>query len=490
MRSADEATISHEPISSENLMERAATACYQWLQTYFASAQTYAIVCGVGNNGGDGLVLARLLKENGLQVSLFVVGSTDKASADFTTNLHKLNGISPVYITNAEDLNGSYNVAIDCLFGTGLNKPITGLAADAIAAFNALQAVKVAIDLPSGLFADDNSQNTGAIVKADITLTFEAPKLSFFFVENAQFVGEFHILPIGLDADYIAQIPAQNHLITGNELKQLVPARHRFSHKGTFGHALLVGGSKGMVGAMVLGASAAIRSGAGLTTVYVPHCGYTVLQTAVPEAMCITGGDDYLDTMPKTEAYTGIGVGPGLGLGNGQEQLVKQLLNYATAPLVMDADALNILAENPTWLHFLPANTILTPHPGEFDRLANMPKGSTGYDRYLKQRELAAKWNCIIVLKGAYSSISFPDGTVFFNSTGNPGMATGGSGDVLTGIITGLLAQRFKPRMAAIIGVYLHGLAGDLAAADLSEPSLTAGDIVNYIGQAYKKLLA
>lgn len=490
MRSADEATISHEPISSENLMERAATACYQWLQTHFASAQTYAIVCGVGNNGGDGLVLARLLKENGQQVNLFVVGSTDKASADFIANLQKLNGISPVYITNTEDLNGSYNVAIDCLFGTGLNKPITGLAADVIAAFNALQAVKVAIDLPSGLFADDNSQNTGAIVKADITLTFEAPKLSFFFVENAQFVGEFHILPIGLNADYIAQIPAQNHLITGSELKQLLPARHRFSHKGTFGHALLVGGSKGKVGAMVLGASAAIRSGAGLTTVYVPQCGYTVLQTAVPEAMCITGGDDYLDTMPKTDAYTGIGVGPGLGLGNGQEQLVKQLLNYASAPLVMDADALNILAENPTWLHFLPANTILTPHPGEFDRLANMPKGSTGYDRYLKQRELSAKWNCIIVLKGAYSSISFPDGMVFFNSTGNPGMATGGSGDVLTGIITGLLAQRFKPRMAAIIGVYLHGLAGDLAAADLSEPSLTAGDIVNYIGQAYNKLLA
>jgi NAD(P)H-hydrate epimerase len=252
---------------------------------------------------------------------------------------------------------------------------------------------------------------------------------------------------------------------------------------------LLVGGSKGKIGAMVLSAKACIHTGAGLTSVVAPNCGYTVLQTAVPEAMCITNlGEDAIEHLPNLDAYNAIGIGPGMGTDDAQAQALKKLLNYTQANLVIDADAINILVENQTWLHFLPANCILTPHPGEFDRLAKMPKNAMGLERYKKQRELSAKYNCYIVLKGAYTSISCPDGTVFFNPTGNPGMATGGSGDVLTGIIAGLLAQRYKPRLAAVIGVYLHGLAGDLAAGNLSQQALSAGDIINYLPSAFKHL--
>jgi NAD(P)H-hydrate epimerase len=489
LREADTATIANEPIASVDLMERAATACFDWLMECFTAEQRFAIICGTGNNGGDGLAIARMLLSAGKQVQVFLMGDATNASADFTANYNKLHQSTITTITGADGLMGDFDVIIDALFGTGLNKPLKGVHAEIINALNTADAIRVAIDIPSGLFADDNTDNDGTVFKADYTLTFEQPKLAFFFFESAPYVGEFVVLPIGLDAQFIASTQSPNYLVEEGEIRQLIVPRENFTHKGTYGHALLIGGSKGKTGAMVLSAKACIHTGAGLTTVAVPDSGYTILQTAVPEAMCESGlGADAIETLPNVDAYNAIGIGPGLGTGDAQAQAMKKLLNYTQANLVLDADALNILAENPTWLHFLPPNCILTPHPGEFDRLAKMPKNAMGFERYQKQRELSSKYNCYIVLKGAYTSISCPDGTVFFNPTGNPGMATGGSGDVLTGIITSLLAQRYKARLAAIVGVYIHGLAGDLAAEQLSQQSLSAGNIIDYLPIAFKYL--
>lgn len=489
IRQADKFTIEHEPIASVDLMERAAIACYDWIAANFPAAQTFVVVCGVGNNGGDGLAIARLLRDASKEVTIFVVGDKEKTSADFNTNLQRLNADSYSFIDNKDSIAGAFDIAIDALLGTGLNKPVKGFLSDIIDAFNKLTATKIAIDIPSGLYVDDNTDNDGTIIKVDYTLTFEAPKLSFFFAENAIYTGHFTVLPIGLQTDFIEQKFTPNNFVLGSEISKLIIPRAKFSHKGTYGHALLFGGSKGKIGAMVLATKAAGRAGAGLTTAYIPNCGYSVMQTAVPTAICITDEEEnIISSIPKTDAYTAIAVGPGMGVGDEQAKAFKNLLSFTRAPLVIDADALNILAENPTWAHFLPPQSILTPHPGEFDRLAQMPKGSNGYDRYKKQVELSGKWNCYIVLKGAYTSISSPDGTVFFNSTGNPGMATGGSGDVLTGIICGLVAQSYKPRLAAIIGVYLHGLAGDIAAHELSENALTAEDIINYLPEAFIQL--
>lgn len=486
IREADKVTIEGEPIASIDLMERAARQCFTWIREHFSTAHTFCIMCGVGNNGGDGLAIARLLRDAGKDVAIYIVGDKAKASADFAINLARLEDKTYRFVEQEEDIAGQFDIAVDALLGNGLNKPATGLLGDVIDAFNALQSIKIALDIPSGLFADDNSNNNGKIIKADYTLTFELPKLSFFFAESAQYVGLWQVLPIGLNLHFIDSAPSANNFVLGTEISKLLIPRSVFAHKGTYGHTLLIGGSKGKIGAMVLAAKAAGRVGAGLTTAYIPNCGYTVVQTAVPSAMCMVDVEENnITDIPKTDAYSAIGIGPGMGTGNEQANALKKLLNYTTAPLLIDADALNILAENPTWLHFLPPNTILTPHPGEFDRLAQMPKGSNGFDRYTKQRELSQKLNCYIVLKGAYTSISCPDGAVFFNSTGNPGMATGGSGDVLTGIITGMLAQHYKPRLAAVVGVYLHGLAGDLAAAELSQQALIADDIVNYLPKAF-----
>ncbi len=489
IREADKYTIEHKPIASVDLMERAATACYDWIIANFPAAKSFAVVCGVGNNGGDGLAIARLLRDAGKEVTVFIAGDTAKASADFTANLQRLNSGTYSFIKSEDDIQGFFDIAIDSLLGIGLNKQVKGFLSDVIDAFNKLNATKIAIDIPSGLYADDNTDNDGTIVKADYTLTFETPKLSFFFAENAIYTGYFNVLPIGLQTDFIEQKFTPNNFVLGNEISKLIIPRAKFSHKGTYGHALLVGGSKGKMGAMVLSTKAAGRTGAGLTTAYIPNCGYTIMQSTVPSAMCITDVEENsISAIPQTDAYTDIAVVPGMGMGEEQAKAFKNLLSFTRAPLIIDADALNILAENPTWAHFLPPQSILTPHPGEFDRLAQMPKGSNGYDRYKKQTELSGKWNCYIVLKGAYTSISSPDGTMFFNSTGNPGMATGGSGDVLTGIICGLVAQNYKPRLAAIIGVYLHGLAGDIAAHELSENALTAEDIINYLSEAFIQL--
>ncbi len=341
----------------------------------------------------------------------------------------------------------------------------------------------IAIDIPSGLMGEDNSENNlENIVKADYTLTFQFPKISFLFAENEPYVGEFEVLPIGLHPEGIAKTPSNFHLLEADDIQKLIPKRSRFSHKGTFGHALLIAGSYGKMGAAVLSSKACLRSGVGLLTTHIPRLGYTILQTAVPEAMTSVDQHDSMFTeLPDLEPFSAIGAGPGLGTKSNSEKALLSLLENAKVPLVLDADALNILSKNKEWLEKLPENSILTPHPGEFKRLAG--EAANSYENIQKQIGFSEKYKVIVVLKGAFTSISTPDGKLYFNSTGNPGMATAGSGDVLTGIILSLLAQGIAPKNAAITGVHLHGLAGDLTAKEKSEISLIAGDIVEFLGK-------
>ncbi|HDR52051.1 MAG TPA: NAD(P)H-hydrate dehydratase, partial [Mariniphaga anaerophila] len=380
------------------------------------------------------------------------------------------------------------DILIDGLFGSGLSRPLEGFSAKIVQKINNLPNTTVAIDIPSGLMGEDNKgNNTENIVRADFTLTFQFPKISFLFAENEPFTGKWEVLPIGLHPEGIAQTPSVFHFTEKDDVREMLPARSKFAHKGTFGHALLIAGSYGKMGASVLASKACLRSGVGLLTAHVPHFGYSIIQTAVPEAMVSIDDHDSIFTgVPDLSPYTAIGAGPGLGMKSNTRKALKELIEMAKVPLVLDADALNILSENKEWLNELPENSILTPHPGEFKRLAGETANS--WKRIEKQRQMAMELKTIIVLKGAFTTIALPDGKIYFNSTGNPGMATAGSGDSLTGIILGLLAQRIPPEHAAVAGVYLHGLAGDLAACQASENALIAGDITEFLGKAFLDL--
>jgi NAD(P)H-hydrate epimerase len=343
----------------------------------------------------------------------------------------------------------------------------------------------VSIDLPSGLFCDGPTAGD-AILKAHRTFTFQTPKLAFFLPENAAYLGAWAYGSIGLHPGYEANTETSFYYSTLFDIKPLRKVRTKFAHKGTYGHALLIAGSWGKIGASVLAARACLRSGVGLLSVHVPRCGQMVLQNAVPEAMVQADQRaKFWAEMPDIQGIASIGAGPGIGRAPETAAVLKQLLQTVQVPLVLDADALNLVSEN-GWLNLIPANTIITPHPKEFERLFG--KTLNGFERLDLQRNMAQKYGIYIILKGANTSIACPNGDCWFNSTGNPGMATGGSGDVLTGILTGLLAQGYTPQSACLLGVFLHGLAGDLAAEALSQEALIAGDLVDFLGKAWLKL--
>jgi ADP-dependent NAD(P)H-hydrate dehydratase / NAD(P)H-hydrate epimerase len=493
VREADAYTMQHEPVSSIDLMERAALRCAHWITEHFPSSQPVYIYCGTGNNGGDGLAIARLLAAKQYSVHAFILVYSDKRSADFTINeerLKKTKGAEIHYIEDPSQVVMPPRAAcvVDAILGSGLSKPVEGFLASVIDKLNSSGAYIVSIDLPSGLFADDNTGNPkDNIIRASHTLTFQTPKLTFMLPAYAPFVGDFTVLDIGLDMDFINSASSKDHFITMDDAWSLLSVRRKFSHKGDYGHALLVCGSFGKMGAAVLAGKACLRSGAGLVTMQVPECGYHIVQTCVPEAMAIVDkGEHFLTELPRWSSFNAAGVGPGIAREEQTQSMLKLLVQEVRLPLVFDADALNILGENKTWISFLPGGSILTPHPKEFERMAG--SWSSDEERCRLHRSFAVKHNVYVVLKGAHTAVACPDGSMYFNSTGNPGMATGGSGDVLTGLITGLLAQGYPPRDASILGVYVHGLAGDLAAAALSEEGMTAGDIIDHLPAAWKHL--
>lgn len=488
IRELDHYTITHEPVSSIDLMERASRSFAEWFAERFPSLDKTGVVCGTGNNGGDGLAIARILSEWGYPVRVWVVRGGAPDSPDFKINLERLASAKiPVdEMTSLKDNPFSgCDILVDAMFGSGLSRPVEGLYRDAIAGINESSATVVAVDMPSGLRADVSS--SGAIVEADYTVTFQFPKLSFFLPQSFRFTGEWIVRDIGLHKEGIKAARTTWFYASARGVKRLKRQRSKFDHKGTFGHALMIAGSFGKIGAVILASKAVIRAGAGLLTVYIPECGYVPLQTAVPEAMALADPNPrIISTAPDTAQYNVVGIGPGIGQAPDTIKAFRLMLENNNKPLVVDADALNILAANRELMHLVPPDSILTPHPKEFERLVG--GWSDDFDRLAKQKELAARLKGVVILKGAYTSIATPEGIVYFNTTGNPGMATGGTGDVLTGILTGLRAQGYDAASASIMGVYLHGLAGALAVRDLGMDSLIASDVVTFLPAAFRKL--
>ncbi|MBX2962522.1 MAG: NAD(P)H-hydrate dehydratase [Cyclobacteriaceae bacterium] len=485
IKELDAYTITHEPIASIDLMERACKAFSSWFTERFDPTVLVGIICGTGNNGGDGLGIARLLSALDYSVRIWIIKGGTAESDDFKINLSRLKvDVTVIEESVSDGMFSSCAVLIDAVFGTGLSRPVEGLYARVIETMNQIKAIRIAVDIPSGLSADSTS--VGTIVHADYTVSFQVPKLAFLFAENYAYVGEWFIVDIGLSKSQLKEIETNQFLLTRKSINNLIKPVKRFDHKGKRGHGLLIAGSKGKMGAAVLASRSALRTGMGLLTTHVPGCGYSILQTAVPEAMVdLDKSDSCFTTFPDISTYDAIGIGPGLGRETESAEALQQLLNAVTAPLVMDADALNIMGEHRELLSRLPSGTIVTPHPKEFERMAGT--SSNDFERLTMQVEFSKRYNVIVVLKGAFTSITSPDGKVYFNQTGNPAMATAGSGDVLTGVLTALLALGYSPLEAAQVGVWLHGLAGDVACRKTGR-TIIASDIIEAIPQAFEKI--
>lgn len=493
IREIDQFTISNEPVSPEELMERASRQLLCWIIDRFDKYREIFIFTGPGNNGGDGLALARMLWVEGYKVSVFHINTLSKTSDCWEINRSRLENETTVpfqAVNQTDDFPAvkENSVIIDAIFGSGLTRPVDGLAAEIIRKINSVEAVRISVDIPSGLFGEDNSGNLSEnIVSAHHTLSFQFPKLSFMFAENYRFTGDWHVLPIGLHEKAIQDTESHFFFTEKKDISDRLKKRRKFDHKGIYGHGLLIAGSYGKMGAAILGAMSALRTGAGLLTSYVPRCGINILQTAVPEAMVMPDPTDkFISEVPPVGKFTAVGIGPGIGTGKETQNALNILLTRCDIPIVIDADGINILGVNREWLTLLPEYTVLTPHPKEFERIAGKTENS--YDRLIRQIEFSRKYRCFIVLKGAFTSISTPDGFVYFNPTGNPGMATAGSGDVLTGMITGMLCQGYSPLDACLIAVFVHGMAGDIAAVESGFESLIATDIIRNIGNAFIKI--
>jgi hydroxyethylthiazole kinase-like uncharacterized protein yjeF len=494
IKAIDEYTIANELIVSIDLMERAAMACFKRLIKLIKASEKVYIVCGKGNNGGDGLAIGRLLFERGFDVTVFVINHREEFTPDAAINydLFKTKFSGHIFEINAieelqEQLTGNFAIVIDALIGNGLNKPVKGILSEVIKFANERFSRIISIDVPSGLFIDSSSPQNENIIRSSLTLTFQFPKLAFLLPGNSKYVPEFEILDIGLHPDGIKEHSTNNYYVTKYDIFPLLKVRNKFSHKGSYGHALLFSGSKGKAGAAIISSKACMRSGAGLLTVHSTKEVLNSLLLHLPEAMSEENSNaKYISEINKPENFDAIGFGPGIGMEEGTQQTLKKLLNFYQGPIIIDADGLNILSENKTWLNFLPADTILTPHPKEFERLTE--KCEDDFEKLKILKQFSIKYNCIVVLKGAHSTIAMPDGNLFFNSSGNPGLAKGGSGDGLTGIILGLLCRGYNPPQAALIGTFIHGYAADLCLKKMSMESILISDVIEQLPKAFKKL--
>ena len=484
IRQLDQYTIEHEPISSIDLMERAADKLYRQFIGHYTHLHPVCIIAGQGNNGGDALALGRKLLHAGYAVSVILINPTT-LSPDCETNKQRLLDEFPTALNTLQQQFiapkiSDDTVIIDGLFGSGLSRPLTGIFAETVNWINQSGCEVVAIDIPSGLQGEENLLDSKLlIVKATITYTLQFPKLAFLLPENADFVGKWEIIDIGIHPKVIAQTASNYSYLEQEDIRNQIKKRSKFSHKGSFGHALIIAGNNGMAGASVLAAKAALRSGAGLVTVFGPECNRIIVQTAIPEAIFKT-------TLTATANYNVIAIGPGIGTQAENAEILKDILSQINKSCILDADALNIISQQNDLLKLVPENSIITPHPKEFDRLFGISDSTI--QRILKAQEKAKKHKIYIILKGAHTLIATPSGQLIFNSTGNPGMSTAGSGDVLTGILAGLLAQGYSAEETATTGVYLHGRAGDIALERESEESLIAGDIISCLGKAFKSL--
>ncbi|TYC10121.1 NAD(P)H-hydrate dehydratase [Bizionia gelidisalsuginis] len=490
----DELTAKKQNISATDLMERAGIEIFNWLHRRMQGAQVpIHVFCGIGNNGGDGLVVARHLITHGYNVHTYVVNCSTKRSKDFLINYDRIKNVTkewPTLLDCKEDFPAinENDIIVDAVFGIGINRPVGEWVKGLFNHFKDSKAYTLSVDVPSGLHTDQVPSDPETVVSASHTLSFQTPKLVFFLPETANYTEQWEVLDIGLDPGYLVETQTEAELIGKNEVLPLYKPREKFSHKGTFGHSLIIGGSYGKIGAVTLASKAALVSGAGKVTAYLPKCGYTILQSSLPEAMVITdANEEYLTNITFDITPTVIGIGVGMGTEERTIKAFTKFLKTTKTPLVIDADAINCLAKSKETLKLLPEFSVLTPHPKELERLIG--KWSDDFDKLKKTKAFSKKYNVIIVLKGA-NTITVYKEKLFVNTTGNPGLATAGTGDVLTGVITGLISQGYEPLIAAIFGVYLHGRAADVIIEDFGYQSLTASDVINGIAEAYLDLFS
>ncbi len=493
IKELDKYTIENEPIKSIELMERASKAFTQAITERWSNQMRIVVFAGPGNNGGDALAVARMLLDRNYDVTTYLFNISGHISEDCATNKKRLSdkrAKSLIEVTQEFEppqLDAN-TLVIDGLFGTGLNKPLAGGFASLVKYINASSATIVSLDIPSGLMTEDNTYNIRTnIIRATLTLTLQQQKLSFLFPENQQFIGQLRVLDIRLSREGIEKTDANYTLLEESDIRKRLLPRDPFAHKGKMGNALIIAGSYGMGGAAVLATKSCLRTGAGKVSAHTPKQNNLIIQISVPEAVIQLDREETIfSEAVDTEDFNAVGIGPGLGTSEQTAIAIIAQLRRTQCPLVVDADAINILANHRAWLQQLPKDIIMTPHPKEFDRLEGHSTDS--YERLMKASDLAQRLHGYILLKGHHSSLCLPDGHIVFNSTGNAGMATAGSGDVLTGIITGLLARGYKHEDACIVGMYLHGLAGDIAARELGQESVIASDLIQYLPHAFKRL--
>ncbi|MCC6721202.1 MAG: NAD(P)H-hydrate dehydratase [Bacteroidia bacterium] len=476
----DKYTIENEPISSVDLMERAANACTEWIINHISPEYKIIIICGDGNNGGDGLAIGRLLLHYKYIIEI-LISNSEKRSSDNYTNLKRIENYNPslIKVINEESFFkfNQNSVIIDCIFGVGFKPPVDNFWKGVINSINDTGCKIISIDLPSGLPAEPENENEQNIVKAWHTLTFQVPKISLLMPGWGDFTENFTVININLNSDFILQNPTKLNYFTIEDAKKIFIRRNRFSHKGNYGHALLIAGNEGKCGAAIMSSRACIKSGAGLVSCFSNNCCDASIVNSSPEVMTEKEIFDF-------DKYSAIGLGCGIGTDKNAVELVEKIIKSAKIPLVIDADAIKIVFENNFIKHT--SNVIITPHPKEFDNIAGQFENS--YERFKKASQLAIEMKIIIVLKGANTAIFLPEGSVYFNSTGNPGMATAGSGDVLTGVITSFVSQGYSLTNAAMLGVFIHGMSGDMAAGYNSITGLSATDIIDFLNPVFKEL--
>ncbi len=476
IRAVDAYTVQHQPITSIDLMEKAASAFVEaFIAAYPNQQQAILVACGQGNNGGDGLAIARILTDKGFSnIRVCLAQFSPNSSSDYKINLERLKKEMPSIsiLNNTSELGFlKGEIVIDALLGSGLNKPLTGELAILVSAINESGATIVSVDVPTGFSSEGEIEYPYQGIKADLVISFQLPKINFFFPESAKALKKFKEVPIGLDEDYIQSLPTDWKLITDQFVSDTLKPREKFSHKGTYGHALILAGNTETMGAALLATGACLHSGVGLVTACIPQSGLTALNVSLPEAMFLNREALQKTTLNK---YQAVAVGPGLGVDEEQTQLLDYLLAQ-NEPLVLDADALNIIAGNKYLLKKIPQQSIITPHLKEFDRLFG--EHQNWWQRVETARQKAKELQIVVVLKNQYTFMALPTGEVCINPTGNPAMAQGGMGDVLTGMIVSFIAQGYTCEQAVILGVYLHGKTGDalaenqgvIAASNLSQ---------------------
>lgn len=488
IRNCDQYTIKNEPVSSVQLMERAAESCVEWVSENCNHHRNFAVFCGSGNNGGDGFAIARMLYQKGFDVDVFT-HTKAKFSSEAQENFKQIKEISGITIREFKEVFNyrfdSRTVIVDALFGTGLSRSLEGDMKDLVKFLNQKKNIKISIDLPSGLMADAVSDSDSVVFMADYTLSFQFWKKSFLHAETGKFAGRVQVLDIRLSQDYIDETDTEDFVIDDEIIKTIFKIRSEFSHKGTYGKVNIIAGSYGKMGAAVLSTRSALKAGAGLTFTLAPKCGYEILQTSDPESMFIEGGKDYIESFDVDETAV-CGIGPGIGTHEKTATSLLKFLKSYSKPLILDADALNIIAQDPANLNLIPEKSIITPHPKEFERLFGKTKNS--FERTELAKNKSRELQIYIVLKDRHTQIITPEGAVFYNITGNSGLAKGGSGDILTGIITSFLAQQYTEQEAAILGVWFHGKAAEFAAERHSKESMLPSDVINEFGTVFSEL--